>query len=46
MNNMKTVKDFDIEDKRVVMRCDFNVPLGNKGILDDFKVRKTLPTIQ
>ncbi|MCK5044753.1 phosphoglycerate kinase [Candidatus Parcubacteria bacterium] len=43
---MKTVKDFDIEDKRVVMRCDFNVPLGNKGILDDFRVRKTLPTIQ
>ncbi len=46
MNNMKIVKDFDVENKRVIVRCDFNVPLGEEGILDDFRVRKTLPTIQ
>lgn len=29
------------------MRCDFNVPLDNKGaVLDDFKIKKTMPTLQ
>ena len=46
MNNMKTIRDFDVENKRVIVRCDFNVPLGEEGILDDFRIKKTLPTIQ
>lgn len=44
---MKSVRDFDVNGKRILIRCDFNVPLDNKGnILDDFKIRESLPTIQ
>lgn len=43
---MKTVRDFDVRGKRVLVRCDFNVPLSNEGdILDDFRIRQTIPTI-
>jgi 3-phosphoglycerate kinase len=42
----KTLKDFSVANKRVLVRCDFNVPVDNKGrITDDFKIKKTLPTI-
>ena len=43
---MKTLKDFNFENKRVLVRCDFNVPLSEKGeILDDFRIKRTIPTI-
>ncbi len=50
---MKTLKDFNVSGKRALVRCDFNVPLSKKGpacagkeILDDFRIKKSLPTIR
>lgn len=44
---MKTLKDFDFKGKKVLVRCDFNVPLSKEGkILDDFRIKQTIPTIE
>ena len=44
---LKTIKDFEVFSERVLVRCDFNVPMDDKGIiLDDFKIQKTLPTLR
>ena len=44
---MKSIKDFKVKGKRVLMRCDFNVPLDKgQNILDDFRIEKTIPTIK
>lgn len=41
----KTIKDFDLKDKKVIIRCDFNVPIKDGEITDDNRIIQSLNTI-
>ena len=43
---MKYLSKEDIVNKRVLLRCDFNVPVKNNCILDSSKIDKSLETIK
>jgi len=45
MFHKQTIKDIDLRGKTVLLRADYNVPLENGLITNDFRIKKSLPTI-
>lgn len=44
---MKSIRDMQLHNRRVLVRVDFNVPMDNKGsITDDIRMREVLPTLE
>lgn len=43
---LQNIKKIDIKNKKVIIRCDFNVPMENGKIKDDTRIVESLPTIE
>ena len=42
----KTIRDYDLNNKKVIIRCDFNVPMKDGKITDDNRIKESLQTIK
>lgn len=46
MFTKKTIRDIDLNGKTVLLRADYNVPLENGRITDDYRIQQSLPTVR
>jgi phosphoglycerate kinase len=46
LQGIKSIRELPVENKRVFIRVDFNVPLDGKKITDDSRIREAIPTIK
>ena len=44
--NKKSITDVDVKGKRVLVRCDFNVPMKDGKITDENRIMGALPTVK
>jgi len=45
--NKKTIRDIDLNGKRVLLRADYNVPIGDDGeVTDDYRIQQSIPTVK
>jgi 3-phosphoglycerate kinase len=44
--NKKTIQQWDLSGKRVLLRADYNVPVKDGQITDDYRIKQSLPTIK
>jgi len=44
--NKKTIKDIELNGQRVLLRADYNVPVENGRITDDYRMKRSLPTLR
>jgi 3-phosphoglycerate kinase len=45
-NKLRSIKQVDLKNRHVVLRVDFNVPVKNGKVQDDYKIKRSLPTIK
>ena len=45
MQKIKKINNFNLTDKKVLVRLDLNIPFENKKVLDDTRIKASIPTL-